>query len=215
MVALCALGLAIAAVDVLATPTPSSLEAVRRWHFSVLLNGKPIGEHDFAVTRQASGFAVETRARFRVKALFVSLYGYDHQDHEIWRDGCLAQVDAQTSDNGRESTVHGRLAGENFQVQGPAGSTSLPACVHTFAYWDPNVLTQQRLLNVQTGVYEPIEVTHLGIENVSARRQDVEAEHYALTGNKFRIDLWYSRAGEWLALESRTQKGSTLRYEIH
>ncbi len=40
------------------------------------------------------------------------------------------------------------------------------------------------------------------------------ALRYALETRDFRIDLWYSPSKEWLALESRTESGRTIRYQI-
>jgi hypothetical protein len=42
----------------------------------------------------------------------------------------------------------------------------------------------------------------------------VEAERYRLAATKFTVSLWYASDGRWLALESRTAQGHTLRYEM-
>lgn len=211
---LCSLLLSSAASVARDASLPAHLDNTRRWHFEVLLDGKPIGEHEFAITQRAQGVEVWTRAHFRVKAFFVPLYAYDHQDHEIWRGGCLAQIDAETSDNGRKFTVHGHLAGPSFEVRGPQGAATLPACVKSFAYWDMSELGEHRLLNAQSGEYEPVELSRHGIDSLLTQGHRVEAEHYSLTARKFSIDLWYSHSGEWLALESHTGQGRTLRYEL-
>jgi hypothetical protein len=189
-------------------------EDVRQWHFTVLLDGKPIGEHDFTVTGRAGELEVGSRAHFRVRALFIPLYAYDHQDHELWRGGCLEQMDAHTNDNGKELAVNGHLAGNTFEVRGPQGEEVLPACVKSFAYWDESFLTAHRLLNAQTGKYEAVTATRLTNGRIRANGRDIEAEHYSLTGAKMSIDLWYSPGGEWLALETQTEQGRTLRYEM-
>lgn len=188
-------------------------DPVREWRFAVLLDGKRIGTHDFTVTGSADEARVRTHATFKVTALRIPLYHYEHEDQESWRGGCLARMDARTSDNGEESTVRGESSGQAFEVLGPKGAASLPGCVKSFAYWDKRVLAEHRLLNAQTGEYEPIEVRRVGIESVGTGARAVTAEHYSLSARKFRIDLWYSPAGEWLALQSRTEQGRTLRYE--
>ena len=189
-------------------------EGLREWHFTVLLDGKPIGRHDFVVRGDPDDAQVLTHARFKVTLLLVPLYHYEHEDHESWRGGCLAQMDAHTRDNGRESEVHGHSTGDAFEVRGPQGATSLPGCVMSFAYWDLRLLASHRLLNAQTGEYQPVVVTDRGRERVDVRNVPVVAEHYSLAARQFRIDLWYSLAGEWLALESRADQGRTLRYEL-
>jgi len=49
-------------------------------------------------------------------------------------------------------------------VTGTRGQANLPACVMTFAYWNPDLLGQSRLLNVQTGEYMDVQVRVLGEE---------------------------------------------------
>jgi hypothetical protein len=204
--------LCVPAVSTAATQQPPA--DIRQWHFTVLLDGKPIGEHDFTVTGRAGELDVESRAHFRVKALFIPVYAYDHQDHELWRGGCLAQIDAHTDENGKELAVHGQLAGNAFDVHGPQGAQTLPACVQTFAYWDARFLAAHQLLNAQTGKYESVRTSRLADTHTRANGHDVQAEHYSLMGSKMSVELWYSLAGQWLSLETRTEQGRTLRYEM-
>ncbi len=183
------------------------------WHFAVLLDGKRVGEHQFVVARHGDELIVDTVAHLKVKALFIPLYGYDHQDHETWRHGCLAAISSETHDNGRTLTVRGSLQGAVLEVRGSHGSESIPGCVKTFAYWDPAFLTDPRLLNSQTGEYQSVVVSRTGIENIRSGGQPVTADHYQLRAAHLSIDLWYSTSGDWLALESKLDNGRTLRYE--
>jgi hypothetical protein len=119
---LCAAG----AVAAAAAPEPPA----GTWHFTVLLDGMRIGEHDFAVARHGEETDVVTEAHFRVKAAFLSLYQYDHQDHEVWHNGCLARITSHTRDIGKSFGVQGDLEGDAFEVRGqtiPAQRYSLRA----------------------------------------------------------------------------------------
>jgi hypothetical protein len=194
-----------------APPVP---DQVRQYHFAVSLDGKPIGEHTFSVSARADAIEVTTQARFKVKILLVPVYHYEHDDKELWHDGCLAKMDAKTNDNGTDLAVHGERTGEHFQVHGPKDAAELPACVKSFAYWDQTFLTEHRLLNAQTGEYEPITISDLGADRVKKAGRQTDAHHYKLIAKNFKIDLWYSPSGEWLALESEDPKGRKLHYEI-
>ena len=200
---------ALAAVCGLEPAVPRADDASTRheWHFDVLLDGKPIGRHDFIVTDTDDSAEVVSRARFLVTVLHIPVYRYEHDDHERWRGGCLVQIDATTRDNGSRTHVHGDAVDASFDLAGPQGTRTLSGCVHSFAYWDPHLLAAPRLLNAQTGEYQPV---HL------ARAADSAAgQHYRLEGNHLHIELWYGASGEWRALESHTADGRTLRYEIH
>lgn len=188
---------------------------VKQWQFDVLLDGRRIGEHEFVLTRRGEEAEIVSRADFNVKALFIPLYSYEHENREIWRDGCLASMDARTRDNGDRLEVRGTRAGGLFEVRGPQGTEALSGCVRSFAYWDPDaVLEEGRLLNAQTGEFEPVDVASLGLERIQVGGRTVDAERHALTAPEFRIDLWYSPQGEWLALETTTDGGRKLRYAI-
>ena len=186
----------------------------RSWRFTVLLDGRRIGEHDFAVVRHGQETVVDSEAHFQVKAAFITLYHYDHRDHEVWRDGCLAAISSRTQDDGKPYAVDGALQQGGFRLQGPHGAVTLPACIQTFAYWDAGLLARPRLLNPQTGQYEQTTLTRGGIRDITAGTQQVAARRFSLDGPKLAIQLWYSPAGDWLALESKLANGRILSYEL-
>jgi hypothetical protein len=99
-------------------------------------------------------------------------------------------------------------------VQSAHGAASLPAWASTFAYWDQRFLTEQRLLNSQTGEYQPVTPTREGIEILKVGGQAIPAQRYSLRAPKRAITLWYSAACHWAALESKLESGRKLRYEF-
>lgn len=77
----------------------------------------------------------------------------------------------------------------------------------------PAILRQPRLLNVQSGELTEVRIEPLGEETLRVRGAPLNARRYAVHAPKFRIDLWYAEAN-WVQLESRTDGGRLLRYEI-
>jgi Family of unknown function (DUF6134) len=193
-----------------ATASTSAAE----WRFRVFLDDAEIGYHHFRLLGQGPEQQLESEARYNVKFLYVTVYRYAHDSRERWQGKCLKQVEANTQDNGKMLAVRGTQDGERFVVTGTGGQANLPACVMTFAYWNPNLLGQSRLLNVQTGEYMDVKVRVLGEETLTVRGTAQRALRYALETRDFRIDLWYSPNKEWLALESNTEGGRKLRYQI-
>jgi len=184
------------------------------WRFRVFLDDAEIGYHHFRLLGQAPEQQLESEARYTVKFLYITVYRYAHESRERWQGNCLKQVEANTEDNGKTLAVRGTQAGDRFVVTGTGGQATLPACVMTFAYWNPNLLGQSRLLNVQTGQYLAVQVRLLGEETLTVRGGAQRALRYALETGDFRIDLWYSPNKDWLALESNTEGGRKLRYQI-
>ena len=187
--------------------TPALAE---EWNFHVTADGRSIGTHRFKVTGDADNRSVETAAIFVAKVLLIPIYHYEHHDQESWKDGCLQHIAADTNDNGTTHPVHGQADSQGLLLE---SGRLLPGCIQTFAYWDKRFLRQTHLLNSQTGEFTPITTTRVGEERITVLSQPVIAEHYLLKTPRFSIDLWYSKTGRWLALESLTENGHRLKYE--
>jgi hypothetical protein len=191
----------------------SSEDVMREWRFAVSLDGKPIGEHRFVLRERDGLRELTSEASFRVRFLFMNAYRYEHRANEVWRGDCLERLDARTDENGDEIVVSGERAERGFRVTTDGAVAGIEPCVQTFAYWNPSILDASRLLNPQTGEYLPVQVIALGPESAGQHR---DAQRYRLLGDAggqpLQIDLWYSAASEWLALESRTPDGRRLSY---
>lgn len=181
----------------------ASASSTGDWAFQVFLDDRPIGEQHFQVDRQGDTWRANIEARFDVDFLFFNAYDYAHQNTEVWQDGCLQSLDAQTDDNGTAYRLEGQRQGEQFRLSINGEETLLPGCVMSFAYWNPDILQQSRLLNTQDGRYMPVTITQVGQETVEVLGQSVAAVHYRLDAEELHIDLWYAQDdGRWLKLES-------------
>jgi hypothetical protein len=181
------------------------------WRFDVTLDGRPIGRHTFRVKAHGDGIRVDSHASFDVRILGFSLYRYEHRATEHWKNGCLAALDSNTDDNGTSETVSGTLAREGFVVTRRAGTTTLPSCTMTFAYWNPAMRSQGRLLNPQTGVEHEVNVDARG----AGRIDGTEASRYVLRGKDLEIEVAYAKGNDrWIALDSRTSRGGILSYRL-
>jgi hypothetical protein len=183
----------------------------REWRFEVLLDDKPVGFHEFRLSDIGQVRELHSEARLRVKFLGLTVYDYAHRSEELWRDGCLQRIDARTDDNGEDFHVRGDVSNGRLQVKNATGAAGLPGCVMTFAYWNPAILQQQRLLNAQTGEYVDVSVQPLG-ESSPPQSGDPPAAHYRIRSADVAIDLWYSADHDWLALSSITPEGYRLQY---
>jgi len=188
----------------------------RLWRFKVSLNKKEIGYHDFLVSGQGDQRMVKISADFDVKFLFFNAYSYDHDNLEIWKDGCLQQIESETDVNGDLLKVVGGTVTDGFSVTANESSptTISSSCVRSFAYWDPAFLESKQLLNSQTGEIVDVDITDIGQESLVIDGQSVDAMRYQIAMKDGPITLWYTLdTMEWLALEAATEGGRTLRYE--
>jgi hypothetical protein len=202
----------------------------RSWSFKVFLDDREIGYHDFRVVDTPAGRELDSEARFDVKVLFINAYKYRHESHERWDDGCLVEIDARTRAGSERNALAGRDVGQAFALQklatqrkrtsDTADPTDAPAvtyesdCVSTFAYWNPDFLSRDRLLNPQTGDLVPVHVESMGVGTVQVAGVETAVERYRINTPDGEVEVSYARVGgewEWVALESPIE-GRILRY---
>lgn len=187
------------------------------WDFRVFLDDKEIGTHRFDLLDKGGGEReLISQARMAVKILFVTAYTYDHHDVEHWNGDCLTRLNSKTDDNGDKYQVDVQRQGAATVVKTRNGAKTLSECVLTFAYWNPAMLKQTRLLNSQDGEDVEVKITDAGADSILVRGVKTTARRYELrsTNQKLSIDLWYSPSDEWLALESKTERGQKLIYKL-
>lgn len=182
--------------------------------FSVLLDDKLIGEHRFSIGGTEEARSVVSEASFAVKLLGLTVYRYQHRAVEKWRGDCLSELTATTDDDGKASRVRTEAEGDGLAVVTDAGRQALKGCVMSFAYWNPAIQRQPRLLNAQTGRSESVQVSRAGGGTVEVRGRQVAATRWRIDGPAQPIDVWYSAQGEWVGLDSTVEGGRKLAYRL-
>ncbi len=190
-----------------------ALASSGEWNFRVLLDGKEIGMHRYMLNDSGPDRTLRSEAEFDVRLLAFSLYRYQHEAVERWRDGCLVALDSRTEANGKLTAVQARSEINGLAVSRADGRTRHSGCIMSFAYWDPRILEATALLNSQTGTLTPVDVSALGTELRSVQGRQVMAERHRIRGPELEIDLWYAD-GRWIALEAPAVGGRRLRYEL-
>jgi hypothetical protein len=200
------------ALAVLCVALPATAE-VRTWSFRVLLDDRQIGEHRYTLRAAGEQLELRSEASFDVRLLFVNAYRYRHEALEHWRGGCLATLESTTDDNGERESVSAAARGGRFVVVRASHQQEHEGCVRSFAYWNPQILGAQQLLNNQTGELLPVTVLPRGEETVRVRGETLHARRYRISAPRLQIDVWYA-GDHWVALEAPAAGGRTLRYEL-
>lgn len=187
----------------------------KEWAFDVYLDKSKIGQHVFRLNNNV----LTSKAKFNVKILFIDAYQYDHQANEQWQGNCLTRLTADTVENKMVSHVEANLSGSNLMVEDGKRKQTLPACTMTFAYWNPKILSQTKLLNPQNAEWLDTNISKLGMDTIDVKGKKIEAERFQIDGtlegkNKLKIELWYSASNEWLALRSTTPEGYIINYKL-
>lgn len=203
--------LPVAFLLALARPTVAEEQ---QWRFTVHLNNAEIGHGSYKFSGESDRLLVTSEVRFNVRWLFFNAYTYAHSSREVYQGNCLQSIDATTNDNGDTYGVHGKIANRQFVVATKGNQYTLPACLITFAYWNPTILEQTRLLNAQTGELTDVAIESMGSEPIQISQQQLMARRYELLTNDKAMTLWYSDDGRWLGLSSKLGHERTLRYQL-
>ncbi|MDP1768506.1 MAG: DUF6134 family protein [Nitrospirota bacterium] len=188
--------------------------ASQTYDFKVFLGKDEIGHQRFNISSEGDRTQVQVDAQFTVKFLYITVYTYRHTNVETWKGTCLREIHAETDDNGDSFFVNGIVRNGQLQVQTQAGNWIGEGCIKTFAYWNPEWIKGERLLNSQTGEHQPVSILAVGEETIPVQGVPTRAIHRRIVTDKFAVDLWYTLNGRWVALQSTTKKGDTLRYTL-
>lgn len=185
------------------------------WAFDVYLDKSKIGTHTFNLNQNL----LTSRAKFNVKVLFINAYQYDHTSKEQFDGDCLKSLEANTIENKVITNIKGSKKDAAFEVSDGKTTQTLPACTMTFAYWNPKILEQTKLLNPQNAEYLDAKFENLGNDNIVVKGKQTDAIHYKLKGalagkNKLNIELWYANNKDWVALKSVTPEGYNIIYKL-
>jgi hypothetical protein len=181
--------------------------STRVYAFKAFLDDKPIGEHRFAVATEGGHRKVTSAADFAVKFIGITAYHYHHHADEQWAGDCLSGLDSRTDDDGKPASVRLVKTGDANEITTHAGKKTEPGCLMTYAYWNPAMRDQKRLLNPQTGQVDSVKVEKVGGGNIPVAGKDVAATDWRISGGESPIDVWISGQGDWVGLDSLVSNG--------
>jgi hypothetical protein len=201
------------AAFLLAAGAPAAQAESGTWTFRVLLDGRDVGRHHYILQGNGADQELRSEARYDVRILSLSIYRYVHEAVERWNGDCLTSLASHTETNGKRQSVNATTRGGRLAVERPAGRDEHEGCIMSFAYWNPRILGESRLLNSQTGELTPVTMTRQGPETLLVRGQRLAAQRHRISGPELQVDLWYA-GDRWIALEALIKGGRRLRYEL-
>lgn len=194
----------------LAAPTVAGVSEELK--FKVFLDSKEIGSHSVTVERNGSDTRVGVEANFVVRVLSIPVFRYYHTAAERWSGSCLATVETHTKTNGKEISVKSDRKASGLMIYSAQGQKLAEGCVRSYAYWNPSLLQTDRLLNTQTGEYQPASTQFLGESDFNNGKAIIKAKHYQINVAGKTIDLWYSKDNQWIGLDTTVKGGRNLAY---
>jgi len=180
------------------------------WNFDVILNDEVIGKHSFKQVGNES----HSIAKFKFKFMLMN-FSYEHDSKETWNEDCLKSIVSKTNDDGDLFNVSGGKSNGNLKVSSNGKEKGLPECIMTFAYWNPKILDQKKLMNSQDAEWLDVAIEDFGMETKNVRGREINTQHYTIQANKdgdevFIIDVWYDNNMSLVGLKSPTPIGDLI-----
>jgi hypothetical protein len=181
--------------------------------YKVFRKGDNIGRHEVEFENEENGtLKVEIDTDVKVKLAFVTVYRFDHEGEEIWRDGKLVGYRSKTNDDGKKKTLQLSGTADTVTAEGSAGRFTFPQPVMPASLWNIATVEQTQLMNTLDGHMMAVSITRVGAETIRAGGQDIEAVHYVMTGELER-EMWYAE-DRLVHLRFKGSDGSTIDYEL-
>lgn len=181
--------------------------------FDVYRNGgTPFGTHTVEFSEDQGDLIASVSIRLRAGLGPITVFRYEHDSTERWRDGRLVSKRGRTLKDGETYTVSASLEGGALRVAGvsPEGDATLerldPAILPS-SHWHGYPEGMPAMMNTEHGNVMETEVEYLGLGQIEADGRTIAAHHYRLSSSLV-VDLWYDDEGRWAgcAFEARGQQ---------
>ena len=113
--------------------------------------------------------------------------------------------------------VRGKIEANKFLVTTNNETKELPLCVMTFAYGNPKILEQKKLMNAQNGEYLDVDIQFLREENHMVKGKGILTDLWQIEAKgddgDLLVHLWYDKNMNWVSLKSQTPIGD-MQYNL-
>lgn len=181
--------------------------------FDIIRDGDVIGRHTFRFNRVGDRVDVAIDIAIKVKVLLLTVFDYEHSNHETWEHGELVRLTTRTDDNGDDLKVDGKLTPAGFEVDTAKGEQTLKEPVMPTSYWRTDTIKARRMLNTQTGEVMNVSVSPGEKTRIVARGKEIDAMHYVMSGD-LQLELWYDMDNVLVGLQFKGGDGSTIHYSL-
>jgi hypothetical protein len=181
--------------------------------FRLVRHGSEIGRHTLTFDRQDNALTVRVAVDVLVTVFSIPIVRYTHRAVEIWQNGMLVSLDAETDKNGDRQWARARRTESGLEVAGSRTDRYLaPEAAIATSYWNKRMVDGP-MISLEDGVLLRPTVALSRAETIRlACGEKIAADHYNLSG-AFDIDVWYDSADTWAGLAFDVPDGSNVHYE--
>ena len=187
----------VAAVFLLAAPFAARGDHPSEYDYIVLHGDEPIGSHRVSIARNGNEIVIETESNLKVGFGPLTVFEFEHQRRELWRDWELVESIAQTTKNGESYNIKITRQAEGYKRVVNGREDQLEDPVKVLALWHGDLFEHEFFISPLEDKLYRLSVDFVGEERIEIGDQRVQALHYRMTGDSER-ELWYDEAGHVL-----------------
>jgi hypothetical protein len=145
--------------------------------------------------------------------LGLSVYQFSQHIEEKWQDGALQALISQTNDDGAQRKVELKRTGDRLKGSYNDKARDVPGSLIPSTLWHPDSIKQSTVLDTVRARQHHIEVADEGDVALILPVGQVQARHYAFTGELNR-DVWYGPDGVILQAQMKGKDGSMILQQL-
>ncbi len=158
-----------------------------------------IGFHKVSFSRSGGDLMVDVEVRVKVKIFFITVYRFESDRVEVWRDGRLISYKSRTYDDGTDYGVSAEAKADKLMIDDGDGRVEALGDVFPTHPWNVALTERSLLMDTKTGALLEVSVAELGEETIEAGGKQVRARKFAVSGDLER-ELWYGLDDTWLKM---------------
>jgi hypothetical protein len=185
-----------------------------RFIYAITRDGDPIGTQKLDFVADGSNtLTVITDVEIDVRMLGLSFYQFTQHIEERWENGTLQAITSKTVDDGEERQVDLARKGDRLTGKYNDKKRDVPGNLIPSTLWHPDAVKQKTVLDTVRARQHQVQVADKGEVSLVLPIGQLEARHYAFTGELNR-DVWYGTDGVILQAEMKAKDGSIIRQQL-
>lgn len=204
----------IALLALISIPSYAGIPQSNEIVFDILRNGKPFGSHVLTFDKSGDEVQVNVDIEMKYKLGPLTLFKYEHDNTEIWKDGLLQRVETKTNDDGKDLWLKASYDDGNINITSSSGEYTGTKDLMTTSYWTMDMMSQDEILNTQYGRIHNVEIEDLGVVEKEIAGQRFKAHKFNfidLDDDREAIFYYEVNTKQWVGLELSI-RGSNLEY---
>ena len=169
--------------------------------FKAYRGRKSFGGQTITLRQDGSSQIVDLHTRLKGRILFLGM-DYELKSREVWRDGVLRSIDANTRENDKKFYVKARRVAEGLEIDSTKFKGVVGGNPSTSSFFLTDLALRKQWISTQSGKPLNIAARNHGAVRYEMPEGTIPATHYYFGGGlKIPVDAYFDEAGELIGYE--------------